>query len=151
MSGPCPGCYITFLSLRLRNRFRMSSRPFPSLTIGPPQWRLAFWLCLCTVLTLALMPPTTPMPTTGWDKSNHLLAFAALGVLGWRAYPTRPWLVPIGLLVYGGLIEWLQSMTPYRSADAIDVLADALGLALGWLLHGLVRSLMRRLRARRAV
>ncbi|ALD91096.1 VanZ family protein [Cupriavidus gilardii] len=128
---------------------RTPFRPSSSLTIGRSPWRLAFWLCLCAVLTLALMPPTTPMPTTGWDKSNHLLAFATLGVLGWRAYPSRPWLVPIGLLVYGGLIEWLQSMTPYRSADAIDVLADGLGLALGWLLHGLVRSLMRRLRAGR--
>ncbi|MCD9121605.1 VanZ family protein [Cupriavidus sp. UGS-1] len=126
---------------------RTPFRPSSSLTIGRSPWRLAFWLCLCAVLTLALMPPAAPMPTTGWDKSNHLLAFATLGVLGWRAYPSRPWLVPIGLLVYGGLIEWLQSMTPYRSADAIDVLADGLGLALGWLLHGLVRSLMRRLRA----
>ncbi len=128
----------------------MSSRPFPSLTIGLSQWRLAFWLCLCAVLMLALMPPATPMPTTGWDKSNHLLAFATLGMLGWRAYPARPWAVPIGLLLYGSLIEWLQWMTPYRSADAIDVLADALGLALGWLLHGLVRTLLRRLRERGA-
>ncbi|MFX5611266.1 VanZ family protein, partial [Acinetobacter baumannii] len=56
-------------------------------------------------------------------------AFATLGMLGWRAYPARPWAVPIGLLLYGSLIEWLQWMTPYRSADGIDVLADALGLA----------------------
>jgi VanZ family protein len=37
------------------------------------------------------------------------------------------------LLAYGGLIEILQSLTPYRSAEWADLLADGLGLAIGLL------------------
>ncbi|TWG89124.1 VanZ family protein [Cupriavidus gilardii J11] len=112
----------------------------------PAHWRLSFWLCLAAVLTLALLPPATPMPTTGWDKSNHLLAFATLLVLGRQAYPTRAWTLAAGLLAYGGLIEWLQSLTPYRYADWSDLLADAVGMAVGWALYAVARGIGQRRR-----
>ena len=35
------------------------------------------------------------------------------------------------LLAYGGLIELLQSFTPDRVAEAVDLLADWVGLLLG--------------------
>ncbi|RZA07387.1 MAG: VanZ family protein, partial [Proteobacteria bacterium] len=35
---------------------------------------------------------------------------------------------------YGGLIEVLQSLTPDRSAEWADLLADGIGLGVGWLL-----------------
>lgn len=105
-----------------------------------PPWRLSFLLCLLAVLTLALLPPATPMPTTGWDKTNHLLAFSTLWVLGRQAYPARPGRLIAGLLVYGALIELLQAMTPHRLADWSDLLADALGMALGWLLYRVARG-----------
>ena len=96
-----------------------------------PLWRLAFGLCLVLVLVLALVP-TPPEPlSTGWDKTNHLLAFGTLAVLGCRAFPRRAVAVLCALLAYGGLIELLQSLTPYRSAEWADWLADGLGLLLG--------------------
>ena len=95
-------------------------------------WRLAFGGCVLAVLVLALAPTDVPMPTTGWDKSNHLLAFSVMALLGQRAYPGRTMAVLAGLLAYGVLIEVLQSFTPHRSADWHDVVADAAGLAAGW-------------------
>jgi VanZ family protein len=92
------------------------------------------------VLVLALMPVVPHMPSTGWDKSNHMLAFAVLTVLGYRGYPGRMALLLLYLLAYGGLIEVLQSFTPGRSAEWVDLLADALGLLMG---AGLVRLLRR--------
>ncbi|PMY01573.1 VanZ family protein, partial [Pseudomonas sp. GW460-13] len=83
------------------------------------------------MLALSLMPPTQPLPTTGWDKSNHMLAFAVLGVLGRRAYAGRGWAVLLGLVAYGGLIELLQGQTGYREAVWLDLLADSVGLAAG--------------------
>ena len=97
-----------------------------------PRLRWAFWLCLVVVLTLSLMPPRVPMPTTGWDKANHALAFAVLAVLGLRSYPGRVYGLLLGLLAYGGAIELLQALTPYRTADFRDLLADGVGLLLGW-------------------
>ncbi|NDP38896.1 MAG: VanZ family protein [Rhodoferax sp.] len=81
---------------------------------------------------LALMPTVRQMPSTGWDKGNHLLAFTVLAVLGLRAYPVHTVAVLSGLLVFGGLIELLQSLTPDRMAEWADWLADSLGLLLGW-------------------
>ena len=98
---------------------------------GAARWRWVFWACALAVLVLALMPIVPHMPSTGWDKSNHLLAFAALAVLGLWAYPGRMAVLLLGLLAYGGLIEVLQSFTPDRFAEWADLLADAVGLLVG--------------------
>ncbi|KAF7960287.1 hypothetical protein AWV80_35135 [Cupriavidus sp. UYMU48A] len=110
----------------------------PAFPLTPARWRLLFWPCLIAVLVLALMPPTQPLPTTGWDKANHVLAFLVLGCLGRRAYARKRTAVLLALVGYGVLIEILQGMTSYRDADPADVLADSIGLvaalALDWLL-----------------
>lgn len=110
-------------------------------TLTPPRWRVLFWFCAAAVLVLSLMPPTQPLPTTGWDKTNHMLAFAVLGMLGRRAYPGRGWRVWLGLVAYGGLIELLQGQTGYRDADWLDLLADSAGLVAGMALDWLLRRL----------
>ena len=106
-------------------------------------WQLAFGLCALSVLLLALMPTNMPIPSTGWDKSNHLLAFSVMALLGMRAFPGRTIAVLAGLLIYGVLIEVLQSFTPSRFADWHDVVADAVGLALGWGVWNLARLAIR--------
>ncbi len=78
------------------------------------------------------MPPTQHLPSTGWDKANHALAFAGLAVLGLAAYLARAARVLAGLLAFGALIEVLQSLTGYRTAEWFDLLADGAGLAAGW-------------------
>jgi VanZ family protein len=40
----------------------------------------------------------------------------------------------LALLVYGAAIEALQGITPHRSADLFDLLADVIGLAMALLL-----------------
>jgi VanZ family protein len=105
----------------------------PQTSARPPlTWRWLFALCALAVLVLSLLPPSTPLPSTGWDKSNHLLGFAVLAWLGLRAYPRRVLAVLAGLVLYGGMIEVLQSFTPYRFADWIDLVADALGVGMGY-------------------
>lgn len=94
--------------------------------------RWAFWLCVLAVLVLALVPVGTPLPSTGWDKTNHALAFCAMAVLGRWAYPRAMAALLWGLFAYGGLIELLQSFTPDRSCEWGDWLADCVGLALAW-------------------
>jgi VanZ family protein len=67
------------------------------------------------------------------DKLSHFIAFAAL--MAWFGgvfrLPVTPW-VALGLLAFGVLIELLQGMLPYRTAEMRDVLADLLGIAVGW-------------------
>ena len=94
-------------------------------------WRILLTVAIFAILVLSLMPPSSNLPTTGWDKSNHMLGFGTLGLLGVRSWPSRTATVLAVLLAYGGLIEILQSFTPYRSADWADLIADGVGLGLG--------------------
>lgn len=105
-------------------------------------WVWAFGAVALLVLVLSLMPTVSQMSTTGWDKANHLLAFAVLAWLGCQAFPRRTAAALLGLLAYGALIEVLQSFTPYRFAEWNDVWADGMGLLAGWLLSQLQLSLL---------
>lgn len=95
-------------------------------------WKPLFWAAALGILLLSLLPSATPLPTTGWDKTNHLLGFGVLAALARFAYPGPAWPRLLGLLAYGALIEILQSLTPDRSAEWTDLFADSLGIAIGW-------------------
>ena len=105
----------------------------PFFSSGLRPWRVLLAVALLAILVLSLMPPSSNLPTTGWDKSNHMLGFGTLGLLGARGWPGRTVIVLAALLAYGGLIEVLQSLTPYRSAEWADLLADGVGLGIGLL------------------
>ena len=107
--------------LTRRNQFKMQQL-----------WAWAFATCVLAVLVLALMHSPPQAITTGWDKSNHMLAFGVMTWLGSKAFPQRGVPLLLGLLAYGVLIEILQSYTPNRSAEWLDLLADGAGVFLGW-------------------
>lgn len=95
-------------------------------------WRALLGLCLLAVTALSLMPDIGPeVPHTGWDKSNHALAFVTLTLLACLAFSGRWQAIALGLMAYGGLIEILQSLTPHRLAEWADWLADGIGIAIG--------------------
>jgi VanZ family protein len=96
-------------------------------------WVWAFGATALLVLVLSLLPTVPNMPTTGWDKANHFLPFAALSWPGCQAFPWSTATVLLGLLAYGAVIEVLKSLTPYRFAELNDVWADGLGVMAGWL------------------
>ncbi|WP_260685181.1 VanZ family protein [Variovorax sp. KBS0712] len=90
-------------------------------------------IAMLALLVLSLMPASLPVPSTGWDKSNHALGFAVLAFLAYWAWPGHihiP-LSLLGLLGYGALIEVLQSLTPDRMAEWSDLWADGIGLLVG--------------------
>jgi VanZ family protein len=90
-----------------------------------------FGLILTTVLLL--MPSyAVPKAFDFYDKAQHGLMFAALTVAGLLAYPQRLKAVCLGLCVYGGLIEVLQSsVTTTRHGDVVDWFADSVGIVAG--------------------
>ena len=114
----------------------------------PLYWRLSLAFALAVITALSLLPLGPGAPTTGWDKTNHVLAFTLLAMLASRAWPARPGGALAALLAYGGLIELVQSLTGYRSAEWADWLADAIGLLLGWYLMRAARRATARLRTR---
>ena len=97
-------------------------------------WRALLLLLLIVITWLALAPAPPQGADLGWDKVNHLSAFAALAFSSvwalWQRPRQWPWLV-LALLAYGIGIEIAQSFLPPRQADWHDVVADGMGIALG--------------------
>jgi VanZ family protein len=97
-------------------------------------WRKLLLVLAAVVALLSLMPMPPQTASLGWDKANHLLAFAALAVcavFGFRGRRAALWAVLAALLAFGAAIELLQQLVPNRQAEWADLLADALGIALG--------------------
>ena len=94
-------------------------------------WRSVFGACIVAIALLAWLPGHA-VPSPNWsDKVSHLLGFAALGLLSWRAFPQHRGAAFVALLGFGALIELVQWQLPTRSAEWADLVADALGLMIG--------------------
>ena len=103
--------------------------------LSQPFARALFWVMCGTVLVGALAPQAnSPQLFALADKVFHTLAFAALALVGLRAYPRYVLIVSLLLIALGGLIEIAQGYTSTRSQEWEDFLADILGVGLGVLL-----------------
>lgn len=97
-------------------------------------WTLALWLLSAIVVAFAVMPWSIEMPSSGWDKADHVAAFAALAFVGLfarRGHPAVHRRILSGLLALGVAIELAQTLVPGRVADWRDVVADAAGALIG--------------------
>ena len=100
-------------------------------------WRAASLALLVFVLGATLMPSDFDRARFGsWlddaDKWAHVTAFFVLTV--WFAGQYRRgsyWRLALGLLAFGALIEVCQAAVGYRSAEWLDLIADAVGILLG--------------------
>ena len=91
------------------------------------------------IAALSLLPtPSSGLSVPHLDKGVHLVTYAFMAWLLMRSIRTVPlieveyaWLAWLFATSYGMLIEVLQLMMPWRSADWWDIGANALGAALG--------------------
>lgn len=94
--------------------------------------RCMFWSALAVLLYLAVARPMPGGPTGAlsiYDKLVHGSVYGALTLLGLFGR-LRTSTVLLVLLSHGALVEVLQSLVPDRSADAWDMVADAIGIAM---------------------
>lgn len=108
--------------------------------LAPARARWLFWLAIVGVSILAFMPGAEVPVSTGWDKSNHALAFFVLALLAVCSWPAASvWQRCLGLLAYGVLIECVQYVVG-RDAAMLDIFADAVGIAIGQVVILLARG-----------
>ena len=109
--------------------------------MDPTVWTTS-WLLLALVVFLSLVPESPVALSDGVDKIAHGFAYAALtlsfllaGV--WRPgrgrgrYPMGAIWIVVAAVAVGVAIEIVQDIESYRSMDAFDAVADALGAAVG--------------------
>lgn len=89
------------------------------------------------VLWMALTPdPGIALDVPYGDKLLHAITFTCL--MGWwgnvyRDRRARGW-AALGCLAFGVFIEFAQWLDPPRDADALDVLADGVGIVIALVL-----------------
>ncbi len=97
-------------------------------------WQVLLCVLIVLVSYLAITPAPPQNVDLGWDKLNHLVAFAALTFIGCLSFPGDQrvlWGVLPGMLALGALIEVAQYFVPGRSSEWLDLGADAIGIACG--------------------
>ncbi len=100
------------------------------------RWRLAGFVLLLGVLVGTIMPTLwlwpLPRKILQADEWLHLLTFLFLAVWFAGQYSRRSyWRVVVGLTAFGVLIELIQRMISYRSAEWMDLAADVGGIGIG--------------------
>jgi VanZ family protein len=100
-------------------------------------WVSTSVLIMLWVLWMALTPdPDITLAFPYGDKLLHAITFCSL--MGWwgnvyRARRPRGW-AALGCLAFGIFIEFAQRLDPPRDADALDVIADGIGILAALLL-----------------
>ncbi|MCH8497907.1 MAG: YfiM family protein [Marinobacter sp.] len=97
-------------------------------------WRTMLIASVLAILYLATTPSPYPIPHTGYDKLNHLLAFVEVTLVLRLAFPRLP-LIPVAMLAFsfGVAIELVQATLPHRHFSLADLAANAAGIGLGLL------------------
>lgn len=109
----------------------MLSLRFPRLWLGLGWFAVALAILVCLVPTSQL-----PQPPNLSDKTEHFIAYLLLSVWFAGIYSrNRYWVIALGLMIMGVLIEFAQStMGLGRYGDIRDVIANCSGVLAGLLL-----------------
>jgi VanZ family protein len=100
----------------------------------PWLWLGIWCTALVATLLVCLIPlPQMDAPVLRFDKLHHALGHALLAAWAAMLFDDRRMLLRAvtGLLLFGVAIEGLQALLPWRSAELLDIAANALGVALG--------------------
>ena len=103
-------------------------------------WRVLSVLILALVLTVAMSRAIWFLDdldkALSWlqnvDKWLHGFTFVVLSVwFSGLVEKRRYWLVALGLMLFGLLVEFCQLQVTYRMADWLDIVANTLGIIVG--------------------
>ena len=86
------------------------------------------------VIGASLMPARAVQVVFGTlnDKIEHAVAYA--GLMAWFGgmfQRARQLWIGLALVALGGILELLQGLTPSRTPDVTDLLADSVGVLIG--------------------
>ena len=114
--------------------------------------RLIALLCMtaAAALTLATLLPSKWVPRTGlgWEDEHFIVYFATTIVLSLAS--RRPYVVAVALMIFAGVLEAVQGLTPDRFPDFTAALSGAAGVISAATLVILLIRARRSLIARRS-
>lgn len=92
------------------------------------------WALVAAIVWLSLAPSPPELEVAWGDKLGHFAAYGTLMFWFCQIYPRRSTRVAyaIGFAALGIALEFMQGATGYRTFEALDMLANAVGVGLGW-------------------
>ena len=98
------------------------------------RWQTIAWLGVVAIIILTLMPKPPSVPGfLGWDKGQHVIAYACLMWWFRQAFARRNrWVIL--LITLGVMLEFIQGWTDYRYFEYGDMVANILGVSCGVIL-----------------
>ena len=83
-------------------------------------------------VTFVSLRPIDGAALGNWDKVGHLVLYLIFALLGYRVVsnPKHYLYLCIGIVIYSGLMEVVQSFLPGRMMSGYDLLANAIGVAI---------------------
>lgn len=98
-----------------------------------PLWFGLIYMLLLIITVLSLIPTGNSSNLGNIDKLAHFLAYAVLSTGFSLVVQQRKslWWIFFGLNGYGLLMEYLQGLTGYRTADINDAIANGIGVITG--------------------
>jgi VanZ family protein len=92
-----------------------------------------FFLLAALVIWLSVKAPGGVINLSIWDKLQHFLAYAVLGVIGALCFPGRvsSLILGLGLVLLGIGLEVVQFYVPEREMSLGDGVANFLGVIFG--------------------
>lgn len=122
--------------------------------IAHPATQLLSWLQFAVAITIFTYYTTTPIfiPAGNTDSALHFLGNFLLFLSARVAFLKIKghWFVVIFALIYGSLMEIAQYFLPSRYFDALDLLANWLGVLAGFALAIVIELAYKKLRQRAA-
>ncbi|MBA56172.1 MAG: hypothetical protein CMK89_17110 [Pseudomonadales bacterium] len=109
-------------------------------------FRLALLINLVVISWLAFSTQSWKVvPDLFSDKVNHFFAFFVLSYCIDRGFPDHRFLIfkLLPLVLYGVVIELVQSRIPGREISGWDLLADCVAIACYWAVRNPMRNLLR--------
>ena len=99
--------------------------------------KLVFWISLFGFSLATLIRLKTgilPEVDVGipLDKVFHILGFGWITCFALMAYSQRVSFIIVGLFLYGLLIEAVQGISGWRTAEGADVMANIIGILFGY-------------------
>jgi VanZ family protein len=104
-------------------------------------WLAMGWVWVALVVYESLTSTPLHVDVPFYDKFGHTFAYCGLALWFAQIYTSaaRRLLIALGFIAMGVALEFLQALTPARSFEYADMLANTAGALAGYLLarHGL--------------
>lgn len=106
--------------------------------------KITFILYTVFIAGVSLIPSELSPDISLWDKGSHFIAYMIFAFLASGVSGNKKTLVylSLGIVIYSGILEAVQSIIPGRMMSGRDLLANTLGVVAGCLLSQLLKGVV---------